>query len=460
MNTKGILILSALALLVCAGAVAQTVTVPGGFPTISAAITSFVGDVNPAENVIEVTTVGPHADVINIAAEPITIRGNVSGGARPIILLQDNGGDGLIVSNLSALNAVENVILIPDATTPPTDDGIVITGVGSECSFEDVLMTSNNGSDQPAGDPTGLTLPDLTGAIPFPDETLHTNTGGIFHITNTVITANPGTSGGSDLIGCFGSSGDGHTINEGCVISYAARYCCQINSSVTILGSRTDPVIIHGAGQAGEYGVGLGHFGDGTYSIENAIISGTGGTIGMQGMYIYNSLTPPDSNVQANIEHVAFVNNAGPGLEIWTGTTAMPISGCTFVNNGNALVLSTSEADDVDVNATDCIFAGNGSTTVDENSILNGTTLATITLNHCAAVQEGAYALNAIEASLEFTISDNPVFYEVNDFTQSDFVDIGSLAYETAATGGMPLKGYGEYVPVVITGVEDAELYR
>ncbi|MBN1475591.1 hypothetical protein JXA47_02450, partial [Candidatus Sumerlaeota bacterium] len=445
------------ALLVCGGAVAQTVTVPGGFSTISAAIASFSGDVTPGDNVVEITTVGPHTDVITIGAEPITIRGN-TGGDRPIILLQDNGGDGIVVNNGSNLNAVENVILLPASTSTPTDDGIWITGAGTECSFTDVLITANNGSDQPAGDPTGLTLPDLTGAIPFPDECLNTSAGGIFHLTNTVITANPGTSGNSDLIGSFSSSGQGHTINEGCVLSYAPRYCAQINSGVTIQGTRENPVIFHGAGQAGGYGVGVGHFGGGTYSISNAIISGTGGTIGMQGMYIYDSLSG-DTNVQANIEHVAFVNNAGAGLEVWTGTTAMPVSGCTFVNNGNAIILSTTEADDVDINVTDTIVAGNGSTVVDENSILNDT-LATITLNHCAAVTDGTYALNAIGASLEFTISDNPIFYEVNDFTQTDFLDVGSAAYETAATGGMPLKGYGDYAPVVVTGVEDAELYR
>ena len=165
-------------ILVCSlGASAQTVDVPGTYGTIQAAIDSFAADVTPQDNVVRITTVGPYAEVITLTY-PVTVRGDVGGGARPIILAQSNAGDGIVVNNGSPYNRLENLIILPDRSSTPTDDGVWVTVAGTECHFENVLICPNNGSDQPVST-DGLSLPDLTGATFFPDETVLASGGGI-----------------------------------------------------------------------------------------------------------------------------------------------------------------------------------------------------------------------------------------------------------------------------------------
>ena len=175
------------------GAYAQTVDVPGTYATIQEAINSFSGDVTPDDNVVRITTVGPYAEVITLTY-PVTIRGDVGGGERPIILAQDNAGDGIVVNNGSPYNRLENLIILPDRTSTPIDDGVWVTGSGTVCHFDNVLICPNNGSDQPVST-DGLSLPDLTGATFFGDELIYVNSDAIVHLTDTILTANvaPGT---------------------------------------------------------------------------------------------------------------------------------------------------------------------------------------------------------------------------------------------------------------------------
>jgi len=419
------------------GAYAQTVDVPGTYATIQAAIDSFSGDVTPEDNVVRITTVGPYAEVITLTY-PVTIRGDVGGGERPIILAQDNAGDGIVVNNGSPYNRLENLIVLPDRSSTPTDDGIWVTVAGTECSFDNVLICPNNGSDQPVST-DGLSLPDLTGATFFTDECLLASAGGILHCTRTIITANLAAGTGRDLLGCFSSSGAGHTINAGCIFSFGSRYCAQISNSVTIRGTVEEPVVFAFSGFEplnAPYTHTVGFFGGGTYIVENAIFIGSDS----DGIQVYDTLVG-DANALPSITHCAFVGSGNYGLNINTGTVPTSISECTFVGNTNVLI---NIDPDVTITATDCIFAGTGTLTA--NSIVNAASPATMTLTNSAVVQAGPYSVAAVtDAILVNVINDDPLFSNIADWLDPSFLDVYNGAYGAAGSGGAPLSGYGDY---------------
>lgn len=419
------------------GAYAQTVDVPGTYATIQAAIDSFSGDVTPEDNVVRITTVGPYAEVITLTY-PVTIRGDVGGGARPIILAQSNGGDGIVVNNGSPYNGLENLIILPDRTTSPTDDGVWVTAAGTECSLDNVLICPNNGSDQPVST-DGLSLPDLTGATFFPDEVLYVSTGAIVHATDTILTANVAPGTGHDLMLISGSAGAGSTINKGCIFSFSSRYGAQINNGVTIRGTVDEPVVFAYSGFEplnSPYTYTLGIFGGGTYALENVIFIGSDS----DGLQVYDTVVG-DTNALPSITHCAFVSSGNYGLNINTGTVPTSISECTFVGNTNVLINSDP---DVTITATDCIFAGTGTLTA--NSIVNAASPATMTLTNCAVVQAGPYSVAAVtDAILVNVINDDPLFANIADWLDPSFLDVYNGAYGAAGSGGAPLSGYGDY---------------
>ncbi len=443
------------ALLVAPWASAQTVQVPGTHATIQAAIDSFNGDSTPADNVIEITTVGPHSGITGVQ-NPVTIRGAVAGGAPAVILLQSNSGDGLVINNGSPYNRLENLILIPDAANPPTDDGIYVYTAGTVCHFDHVLACPNNGSDAPLS-LDGLTLPDFTGAVYFGDEVLYVATSAVIHATNMILTANwaPGSTG-HDLMLISGSAGAGHTINKGCVFSFASRYCVQINNSVSIRGTVDEPVIFY-TSRLEELnttnGAAVGLFGDngGTHVLENVIIANSY----TDGIFNYAAAnTNPDSIV--SIDHVAIVGCNDIGLRIWTGQQPLTIANSTFVNNGNVYYCNDT---DISVTAVDTIFAGNGAATA--NSINNDASPATMTLTNCAIVQSGAYSVAAATNVVEINgVNADPMFMNVANFLYPSFLDIRSAAYDGKASGGGPLTGYGDYAAGEVTGLKTWEDFR
>jgi hypothetical protein len=391
MKLHSLFVFTLIALLATPWAAAQTVQVPGTYATIQAAIDSFNGDSTPADNVIEITTVGPHTGITGVQ-NPVTIRGAVAGGAPAIILLQSNSGDGLIVNNGSPYNRLENLILIPDAANPPTDDGIWVAGAGTVCHFDKVLACPNNGLDAPLS-LDGLPLPDFTGAVYFGDEVVVVDTGAIMHATDTILTSNlaPGL-GTHDLLLISGSSGAGHTINKGCVFSFANRYCVQINNSVTIRGTTSEPVIFNTSRLEAlntTNGAAVGFFGNngGTHVLENVIIANAF----TDGIFNYTGVnTNPDSIV--SIDHVAIVNSNDIGLRIWTGQQPLTIANSTFVNNGNVYLLQRQPMFSVDRHGLH-FCGGNGAATA--NAINNAASPATMVLTNCAVVQSGAYSVAA-----------------------------------------------------------------
>jgi len=429
---------------------AQTVTVPGNYTTIPLAIASFSGDTSPADNVIEITTVGPHTGVITV--DPgMTIRGNVPGGARPIILVQINtDGNGIVIGNGSALNRLENLIMIPDRTNPPTANGksgLRIQGAGTECTLDNILMCPNNGSDQPVStDP--LVKPDLTGATLFPSWLVYCGASAeAIHMTNTVLTANfnPSAAAGSQdliLISNTASATGVSTIGEGCIFSFSGRMCAQISRSAIITGAVDNPVIFHSSGLNPNNGVMLfgitlyGPIGGGVYhTFENAIIS----EAGSDGILVD---TYGDSLV--SLDHVAIVNCKGKALHLATGDQPLTMTDSTFVGNNDVIYTNAAA---VNISANDCIFAGTGPDGINKIEVANAA--QTFNITNCAIVTTGSYAVEEITGvgtiNQTNVINADPGFVNTDDLRASGFLNVTNSAYATAGTGGIALSGYGAY---------------
>lgn len=454
MKLHSFVLLAAIILLAAPWAEAQTVQVPGTYATIQAAIDSFNGDSTPADNVIEITTVGPHTGITGVQ-NPVTIRGAVAGGAPALILLQSNSGDGLVINNGSPYNRLENLILIPSASNPPTDDGVWVTGAGTVCHFDKVLACPNNGLNAPVS-LDGMTLPDLTGAVYFGDEVLYVDAGAIMHATDMILTANFVSGTFHDLLLISGSAGAGSTINKGCVFSFASRYCVQINNAVSIRGTVEEPVIFY-TSRLEELnttnGAAVGLFGNngGNHVLENVIIANAY----TDGIFNYTGVnTNPDSIV--SMDRVAIVNCNDYALRIWSGQQPLAISNSTFANNGNVYYCNDT---DVSVTAVDSIFAGNGAATA--NAINNDASPATMTLTNCAIVQSGAYSVAAATNVVEINgVNADPLFLNVQNFLYPSFLDVRSAAYDSKASGGGPLTGYGDYAAGQVTGLKTWEDFR
>jgi hypothetical protein len=455
MKLHSLFVFAVAVLVVAPWATAQTVQVPGTYATIQAAIDSFNGDSTPADNVIEITTVGPHSGITGVQ-NPVTIRGVAAGGVPSIILLQSNSGDGLVINNGSPYNRLENLILIPDAANPPTDDGIWVTGAGTVCHFDKVLACPNSGLNVPLS-LDGLSLPDFTGAVYFGDEVLFVDTGAIMHATDMILTSNlaPGSTG-HDLLLISSTAGAGNTINKGCVFSFANRYCVQINNDVSIRGTVDEPVIFY-TSRLEELntvnGAAIAFFGNngGTHVLENVIVANAY----TDGIYNYTTTnTNPDSIV--SIDHVAIVGSTNIGLRIMTGQQPLSIADSTFVNNGSVFYCGDT---DVSVTAVDTIFAGNGAATA--NAINNAASPATMTLTNCAIVQSGAYSVAAATNVVEINgVNADPLFMNVANFLYPSFLDVRSAAYDGKASGGGPLTGYGDYAAGQVTGLKTWEDFR
>lgn len=448
-------VLVMIAVIVMPMSFAQTVQVPGNYATIQAAIDSFSGDTTPEDNVIEITTEGPFSEVITFTY-PVTLRGADPSGEPTLIQARNNTTNyGIIVNNGSPYNRLENLIVVPDQTSPPLDDAIWITGAGTVCHIEKVLFCPSKDGLPVATN--GFSLPDLTGAVFFGDELVFVNNGAIMHATEMILTANVAPGTGHDLLLISGNAGAGHTINKGCVFTYASRYCAQINNGTTIRGTVEQPVIIaysrlEEANTTN--GAALGFFGNngGIHTIENLIVANAN----TDGVWVYTATnTNPDSLV--SVDRLAVINSGDFGLSIWTGAQPLSISNSTFVNNYRVFENLDS---DVIVTAVDSIFAGNG-TTIQNGINITAATPATMTLTNCALVTSGPYSVaGATDVILVNSINDDPLFVNVNAFLAPSFVDVRNPAYDGKASDGGPLSGFGDYVVGELTGVESWSRFK
>jgi hypothetical protein len=406
--------------------------------TVQAAITAAAdGDV------IQILDDAVYDEGISVT-KALTIEG--TGTNRPILALQagptqvtgDTGGtDGLVVF-LSAPGSVtlRNLILIPSATNTPADDLLRTGGTDLTITLENLLITSNNGSNAPVTT-DGLSAANMTGAIQTGDDGIFlagTNTIGT--LTNVVVSHHQNAGTGRDGIVCSAASSS-VTIGDGCVFSYNGRLGIQANAAQSfVINAPNNRVIVKGnAGFAGVWFAGA----QATTRSINGLnsINNTGFGLEHQNR----------GAIEANFSNMILANNGGLNFvvgEVGTGNTV--VSDATISNGAtNAMRINATAAGNVTF--TNSIFGGSGSGT----GIIEHLGTGTLTLNNCAVVTSGLNRLADPPTGGTGTIIQNsvinadPGFLQINNETLQSFFQVTSAAYETAGTAGSNLKGGGTF---------------
>lgn len=440
---------------------AQTVTVSKtGSPTYSTiqeAINHFTSDPDTnVPNVIQVLDDAVYDELITITA-PLTLEG--TGSNRPIITPQLNSGnDGMNIQidNGQTSNAVylRNLIVIPSLTAPPTDDGICSIGQNLYVEIDNVLVTANNGSNQPVS-VTGLAEVDTSGATFFGDDGIYlggtlapAGPGTEVFLRDTVVTHLRNAGAGRDGLVLGGNTGTRFNIGEGCVFSYNGRLGIQAGSDVAIEGSDENPVMI--VGNAGFAGLWYGSGSPNVRRVSHAIIANNTamGIEQQNGGAATFELT--DSVV---------VNNGSNALMIADNLVAAPaaITRSTLGNSTAGPAIGVSAANTFDVTITDSIIIGNGSANADNTIQHDGT--GALIFSGSAAVTAGPHALTTVTGGTGTvsgapTTTADPEFVDTTDFTSDDFFDVAAGVYSTASSTNGPLGGGADFV-----GTSDVETW-
>lgn len=453
--------------LVCLAAVAsaQTRTVPGDHATVAAALAFFNPDPDAlTANVIQITDSAVYDEVFEITV-PVTIEG--TGASRPVLTARINpagdANDGLRV-DVAGDVTLRNLIIIPSTTTPPTDDLVRTGPTGVNITLENVLITSNNGTNAPVST-DGLSPASMVGAVTNGDDgAFIAGTGTTAVLTNVVITHIQNASAGDDGIVCSAAAAS-FTINDGCVFSYNGRLGIQaagstsfvINAPTTrvkVIGNQGFAGIWFAGGQSTTrslngvdvldnvsvtanqgWGIELQNGNPATPNVlSNAIISGNGG----QGLIIGDTASIAPGTVTTNISNVTIARNVNGAISIPVGAAAPVAPAVAAIHT---------------VNITDSILAGNGGASVTDN-IRNDNVGSSVTISNSAVVLAGPQALNgsgiggSVAITLTNVINADPMFLGTTDFTLSNFYDVGNSAYATAGTGSTPLTGGAQYDPL------------
>ncbi len=443
---------------------AQTVTAGtgGNFTTLAAAINSFRSGgsnvADPATNIINCLNATYDEQLPQIDVQ-LTING---ASPRSTIILQQasqgDGNDGLAINLPAAMQLdLNNLILLPSATSSPADDFIDIAGLdGSIVNFNNCIISSNH-SGAPANT-DGFTAPVGTATGRCGDNGINiskgdTVTNGLtVNISETIIVdaGGPPGAGTVDNIMCTGAGTKTINVIDGSIISYAPRLNYQHNGgTLNITGTHDNPIyIIKGQDEAYGHGLGVWTTNISSVNLTYCIIADNK----MNGV----SIEAGDKTVSMN--HVIIANNGDVGLAVivvagqpWN--TVITAENTTI--SGNAIdVVSPDTKDQVTMSEdlvntsifTGCIFAsGDNGFNIAANS--------TATAAYSALVLEGANALGAkkigdgtlVESGV---ITSDPQFTETSNFLSSTYFDVYNSAYG-AAYNGSPLKGGADFAGVI-----------
>lgn len=458
---------------------AQSVTVGegGDYPNLSTAIAATSASaVTP--DIITFVSEGPFLEpgriIINndyaldqIADEestPLTIK--ALPGLRPKVVIPTTAASSMYLRKIGELS-ISDLIIMPGTTSNPSQHAIQVDdhgGFGTSVTLSNLLITSNDGNNQPVASLDGLRPPVYSeNTVSFRQDGIHllsmdTTQLQRVHIYDTVISCIPGAPN-ADPCGIRGFAdgipGSEWLVGPGCVISYlntedAApvafnKYAAAAfqpgdnrNMPLKVRGSQEKPVLVF-----------------------NNNLNGIG---------ITNGNTIEDG--VAEMEWVIFANNSGVGYtsgdQYGQNTTFKNV---TFVNNGGAF-LGSPFADENMLTFSNVIFAGNG----DPASADNAITLtpespgfpSEFTVSNSAIVLNGPFTLNNTlydndgvnsdgnwVVSLSGIINDDPNFLSL-DPEHGGFGAIGNQAFATAGPNGEPLVGGGR---LATSSVSDWQLF-
>jgi len=445
---------------------AQTVTVAKtgspDFNTVQAAIDSFDPDPDATTaNVVQITDDSVYSEIITIDV-PLTLEG--TGSNPPVLAVVENpdspgANDGLLIEIPDSIGSfvdvtLRNLYVIPDQTTPPTDDGIRSAGQNLNLLVEDVVVTANDGSDAPVTT-DGLTSVDVSGATLLGDDGIFVGGGdppagdGTQVVLRNFVTTH--NQNGDGLVCSTG--GSSYTVEQGSVFSFNGRLGIQGALDFSI-DSPNDPVkVIGNLGFAGIWfnsAATTARVLDGVYIANNGS-AGSGWGVEFQNNGTVGS-TLRNAIVSGNEEQGIVVGSVGDGPTVIEDTTVS--------SNGSEAVSIATDAES-NISVTNSIIAGNGSS--DPLNIIDHSGNGTFSLTNSAVVTAGPQSLLS-GAPINGTVSqsnvinDDPEFIETLDPNSASFFDVTGSAYETAATGGDPLDGGADFV--VQTDSQNWNLYQ
>lgn len=497
---KKITIVIFLTVLICNIAGAQTVTVNslGGadYTSINAAYAAVKA--NPAvPDIIQIIGGGPYNESLLINTS-VVIKGE---GYVPVIVTPPTSGaphsslndNGIAIYTDSSSGGdivvrLENLIIIPDASNPPTrgirsnNNASGLSTDNMEVQLVNVLITSNNGANVPVS-LDGLSQADLTGATTFGDDHMFFTGYVDVYTTGVISTCNFGHTASADGLVFYPDDAGRHLyIGPGSVFSFMNRIGIQVASDGSIVrmkGTKSAPILI------------MGNWASQTYAYPNgglAIYHDCNGNpdynYEMDWVFIINNFNSGTISYYADageglppitMNHCIIANNQHNGL--WVGDDLLynwVLNNCTIANNGlaaedqgyGAVIVSEETAGGTTggVIFNDTIIAGKGSsdTTNGNNTIQVTAANATVQLNYSAKVLGGPYKLGGNGYTLDtgvpsptenHVITADPQFVEILNFASPDYFDVASQAYYGQGSSGSNLSGAMDYVGGIPTAV-------
>jgi hypothetical protein len=486
--------LLAVSLLVTAGATAKTVSVPGDFATVSAAVADVLGEATTPD-IINITTAGPFTEAAGLAlvansAEDtdLTIRGV---GVKPVILLGPTAGQpsatldgrGVAISIADYNGAgdetdfavsLNNLTLLPVAGTPPgraiySNDNA--TGLSPNArmtiNISNVLITANDGSNGPISD--GFTAVTPVSGNAFTDDGLFF-AGLMTEVNLDHVVSTHGAFGGSPdgLVWVPDDNPTPLNIGPGCVFSFNDRIGIQIASDgsvVNVEGTPDEPVIIMGNGSP--FGGGnQGNAGLSVFSDDNSQVSSQ---YSFENLWILNNtesgivvafVDDADSAPGATFNHCIIAGNGvaanGTGINIaddfnvpWT------FDECTVIDNLGAIAIVDQPVQGATAALTfsNSVLGGTDDTPTgganDEQIDLVATD-AVLNISDSALITAGPFAVagtgvlnTGVTATVNIsnTIGDDPAFFQVANLQGRNFWAPTATAYLTANSSGTYLNG-------------------
>lgn len=503
-------------------ATAQTVTVGKtgtvDHGTIQAAIDSFATTDDPmVPNVVQITDSAVYDEVININV-PLTLIG--TGTNRPVLAVQSNplgydddgynngnstnlpqrwmGDAGLLINLPDTLStasmALHNLIIIPSRTGTPPIAGIVNKANNFFLDLENLLVTSNNGSDQPVST-DGMS--DASGAVATSFRVSgahigsHTNNrpegdGVEVHMRDCIFTNIKGDVGTTWRSGfymyrtynTFSITNEPIRpgafrrlmIDEKCLFSYNNGSGLRCAASLEILtptdrtlfiGNSTDNLWLDMQAGADINGDTVGD----NVAYLNGIISYLAGAHGInEGV--------GSGGPRVNLKNSILANNGSSGVYHRLGNRNLQgpsqyenvtVANNAFINDVDQ-IHSSRNVDSIDLESTNTIIAGKGLVELPKNRV-HWETNGVLTFTNTALVTEGPFALNPTAPIVThasavingtFVTNADPEFVNTTDPTDPDFYAVANSDYGNLAYEGGPLTGGGRYVGA---SVSDWTLY-
>jgi hypothetical protein len=488
--------LSLFAIASTAGAVDVTVnstqpeTAGANYQTIKAALTYVSGQ--PAPRTVRVTGGGPYVEAGGLAINfSVTVKGD---GFRPVVATEQTAGqphtslngNGVSIFTTAASGGpitvrLENLVIIPSTTNTPSgtaskgirtnNNATGLTADVMNVELVDVLVTSNNGSNQPVTT-DGLSQASMTGATPFGDDGVFISGLANLSTTGTIVSNIYGVAANTNDGIVFNPDVAGYKFNAGpgTVVSYMNRIGIQVarnGSIVDMAGTATNPVLLKGNWI--------------TNTVKNPALalfntdSGVpaNGTSLKYVVFQANNATgvaaaPSAAGVAAlTADHVAFDSNQEAALYIsQTRNNPWTFTNTTFVNNalrttGSAFpqIMSIGGASSTGtLTFTNSVIAGNGSdgnTTTGANLIEITVATAPVSFVNCSIPTVGPYkvgngifrlANSAPVPTQTNVINSDPKIQNVGGtVTAPGYLAVQGGQNDNAGTGGSDLSGYGPY---------------